>query len=250
MRPIVAVSATSRAIDGVERVRLNQAYVTSLEQAGMIPLIVPPLEDASALQDILRAVQGLVLSGGEDVDPAFYGAVRHPATGDPHAARDACELELARSARELALPTLAICRGVQVLNVALGGSLLQDIPSLVEDAEPHDGDAPRSARVHRVSVTPGSRLAEVLGAAEISVNSIHHQALDRVADDLLVSARASDGIVEGVESCTPDWFALGVQWHPEELTRSSESWDRRLFEAFAAACRERAAVTDAASGTR
>ena len=250
MRPIVAVSATSRTIEGTERIRLNQSYVTSIEHAGLIPLIVPPLVDPGDVRQILNAVHGLVLSGGEDVDPTYYGATRHPATGDPHPARDACELELARWARVAALPTLAICRGVQLLNVALGGTLIQDIPSLVEEAGSHDGDAPRTTRVHDVAVEPGSCLASALGALKIRVNSIHHQALDRVAVGLHVTARADDGVIEGVEWSGGDWFALGVQWHPEELTQTSEAWDRRLFEAFARACRERAADREVASTSR
>jgi putative glutamine amidotransferase len=241
MRPIVAISATSRSTEGVERVRLNQAYVTSLEQAGLVPLIIPPLEDTGDVHRILDAVDGLVLSGGEDVDPSHYGAMRHPATGDPQPARDACELELARWARATSLPTLAICRGVQLLNVSLGGTLLQDIPSQIAIAESHDGGRPRGTRVHDVRVHAGSRLAAVLGDTQVRVNSIHHQAVERVAEGLHVSARADDGVVEAVEWSKTDWWALGVQWHPEELTQTSEAWDRRLFEAFAAACRQRAA---------
>jgi putative glutamine amidotransferase len=250
MRPIVAVSATSRLIEGAERIRLNQAYITAVEQAGMVPLIVPPLEDPSAVHQILGAVHGLILSGGEDVDPRRYGATRHPATGDPHPARDACELELARWARDSALPTLAICRGVQLLNVSLGGSLIQDIPSLVGDAEAHNGGASRTDRVHDVAVEAGSRLAAALGAQDIRVNSIHHQALERVADGLRVTARADDNVIEGVEWTGADWWALGVQWHPEELTRTSEAWDRRLFAAFASACRERVVAQHRAGDCR
>jgi putative glutamine amidotransferase len=108
------------------------------------------------------------------------------------------------------------------LNVALGGSLIQDIPSLIGDAAAHNDGAPRTARVHDVAVEPGSRLSTALGAQDIRVNSIHHQALERVADGLRVTARADDGVIEGVEWSGADWWALGVQWHPEELTRSSE----------------------------
>ncbi|MBV6521167.1 MAG: putative glutamine amidotransferase [Gemmatimonadaceae bacterium] len=241
MRPIVAVSATSRPTEGAERVRLNEAYVSALHQAGVIPLILPPLDDTAAVAQVLGVVDGLVLSGGEDIDPIVYGAERHPATGAAHESRDNCELALARTARAMGLPTLAICRGIQVLNVALGGTLIQDIPSQVGGAQTHDGTAARTDRVHRVSIFPGTRLAGALESHDIAVNSVHHQALDRVAADLRVSARADDGVIEGVESCDPRWFALGVQWHPEELTRDAEAWDRRLFSAFAAACRERAA---------
>ncbi len=236
MRPVVAISASTRVTEGAERVRLNQAYVEAVERAGLLPIIVPPLNDPSDVHQILNAVSGLVLSGGEDVDPQHYGAHRHPATGDPHPERDACELELARWARNRSLPTLAICRGVQLLNVSLGGTLIQDIPSLVSNAEAHDANAERASRTHTVHVEPGSHLAGALGATELRVNSIHHQALDRVAQGLRVTATAGDGVIEGVEWSGSEWWALGVQWHPEELTLTSESWDRHLFLAFAAAC--------------
>lgn len=240
MRPLVAISASTRTTDGTERVRLNQAYVTAAEDAGLVPIVIPPLTDTSAVHRILDTVAGLVLSGGEDVDPSHYGAERHPATGSAHRDRDACELELARWAQRRSVPTLAICRGVQLLNVSLGGTLIQDIPTQVPDAELHD-DAPRDARVHDIRIASDSELARALGATSIRVNSIHHQALDRVADGLRVTASASDGVIEGVEWSDSDWWALGVQWHPEELTRTTEEWDRRLFHAFAAVCRAYAA---------
>ncbi|MFN8571854.1 MAG: gamma-glutamyl-gamma-aminobutyrate hydrolase family protein [Gemmatimonadaceae bacterium] len=242
MRPLVAISASTRVTDGAERVRLNQAYVDAIERAGLLPIIIPPLNDPSDVHQVLAAVSGLVLSGGEDVDPLHYGEDRHPATGDPHPERDACELELARWARDHSLPTLAICRGVQLLNVSLGGTLIQDIPSLISNAESHEASQQRAARTHAVHVEPDSHLAEALGTTDLRVNSIHHQALDRVAAGLRVTARAADGVIEGVEWSDNNWWALGVQWHPEELTDTSEAWDRRLFAAFAAACEGRSAV--------
>ena len=131
------------------------------------------------------------------------------------------------------LPTLAICRGIQILNVALGGTLVQDIPSEWTNPIVHDGEWPRTARVHEVDVTPGSRLARALGTERPVVNSMHHQAVRTVASSLATVARAPDGIVEGVEWPTDDWWMVGVQWHPEELTASPEPWDRSLLSAFA-----------------
>jgi putative glutamine amidotransferase len=178
-----------------------------------------------------------VLTGGEDLDPQCFGSARHEATGEPHAARDAYELALARAARDLRVPTLAICRGAQVVNVALGGDLVQDIPSERPDARNHDPDVPRDARVHSVCVDVRSGLAAALGASELTTNSSHHQAANRVANGLRVTARADDHIIEGLESTDPDWWMLAVQWHPEELTATPEDWDRRLFAAFAAVVR-------------
>jgi putative glutamine amidotransferase len=234
--PLIAISCTTRDRDGVRRAQLNQAYVASVEAAGLIPVIVPPLENLHGISRILESVQGVVLSGGEDIDPSRYDAPRHAASHDPHGARDACELELARQSYVRRVPLLAICRGIQLLNVAFGGTLIQDIPSEVPDALAHDVGDRRRERVHAISVQRHTRLAEALGADGVSVNSIHHQAVDRIGDGLLVSARSTDGVVEGVEWHDDDWWALGVQWHPEELTETSEAWDRRLFAAFAGRC--------------
>ena len=134
------------------------------------------------------------------------------------------------------MPTLAICRGIQVVNVALGGTLIQDIPSEWPKAGNHDGVGARDERIHTVSVDAGSALANALGASELPVNSFHHQALSLVASPFRVVATAPDGVVEGIESMDASWWMLGVQWHPEELTSTHEPWDRRLFAAFAAAC--------------
>jgi putative glutamine amidotransferase len=236
MRPLVAVSATSRIIDGALRIRLNASYVHALERAGLVPLVIPPLEEAAASASVLDVVDGLVLTGGEDVDPTRFGRAPHPTTGPVHDARDATEIALLLAARERRLPTLAICRGIQLANVALGGTLIQDIPSeLGQDVE-HDTGDDRKRRAHRIILEGDSRLQRVVGAPSIDVNSMHHQALDVVAGGLIVTARASDGTIEAVEAQDPDWWCVGVQWHPEELVDTEEPWDRALFAAFARAC--------------
>lgn len=233
-RPVVAVTATSEIILGAPRVRLNVAYVHALELAGLVPLVVPPLADPSQAARVVAAVDGLVLSGGEDVDPARYGAARRPECGEPHTGRDATELALVEAARRERLPTLAICRGVQILNVALGGTLVQDLPAERPSELRHQAGGERAGRSHDVAVDDGSLLAAALGATRLAVNSFHHQALDRVAPPLRATARAADGVIEGVESDDPAaWWALGVQWHPEELVDDGRTWDRGLFRAFA-----------------
>ena len=229
--PLVALTASTRHHDGAERVRVNQAYVRALEAAGMVPVVLPPLRDAHVAVGVLARFDGLVLSGGEDVDPAQYGAPPHPSLGALHPTRDVFELALTRAAKLRSLPILAICRGVQVLNVALGGTLVQDIPSEVTDAGNHDPDTPRDARVHDVLIEKGSRLAQALGETRIRANSFHHQSLAKVSPELKVTATAEDGIIEGVETIG-DWWVVGVQWHPEELTGDDAPWDRRLFAAF------------------
>ena len=243
LSPVVAVTATARLIEGVERVRLNAAYVRALESVGLVPIVVPPLGAASAALRVLDGVAGLVLSGGEDVDPSRYGATPHPELGPINCARDETELALLARARDIGLPTLAICRGIQVVNVALGGTLVQDLPSQRQHVAAHEVDDERDARVHGVRVDPASRLGSILGAESLGVNSIHHQAVDRLGEAMRVNARADDGTIEGVESDDATWWMVGVQWHPEELTSTPEPWDRRLFAAFAEACRSRVSST-------
>jgi putative glutamine amidotransferase len=235
---LVAVTATTEIIRGAARVRVNLSYTQALTDAGLVPLVVPPLP-ASAASSVLAGVAGLVVTGGEDVAPARYGEEAHP-TVEAHEGRDENEIALLLEARRRRLPTLAICRGIQVVNVALGGTLVQDIPSQLSNALSHDPGGQRDARVHEVRVSPGSRLADALGADRLTTNSFHHQALARVPSELCVTARAvGDDVIEGAESADPAWWMLGVQWHPEELTNTKEPWDRNLFAAFAAAVSER-----------
>ena len=234
--PAVAVTATTESIRSVLRVRANASYTDAARSALLRPFILPVLAPADA-DAMLDGMDGLMLTGGEDIDPHRYGAPPHPALGDVHAGRDDFELALLRAAMARRLPTLAICRGIQVANVALGGTLVQDLPSEWPDALQHEGSWPRDRRVHPVHANPSSRLAQALGAHDLSVNSFHHQAVATLAPGLVAVAHAPDGVVEGVEWPGDDWWMLGVQWHPEELTRAQEDWDRNLFLAFAEACR-------------
>jgi putative glutamine amidotransferase len=227
------VTSTTERIRGVIRVRANESYTNAALSAGLRPYILPVLTPDVA-DALLDGVDGLLLTGGEDVDPAHYGAPPHPRLGEVHPQRDAFEIALVRAALERRLPTLAICRGIQVANVALGGTLVQDIGSECPNALTHDGDWDRDQRVHPLSVTPASRLAHAIGATELEVNSLHHQAVAKLAPGLTAVAHAPDGIIEGAEWSDDDWWFVGAQWHPEELTASKEPWDRSLFSAFAA----------------
>ena len=229
----VAVTASIRPEGDTSRVRLTAAYVTALERAGLIPLIVPPLSNAEAAASVLDSVAGLVLTGGEDVDPARYGEKRHEKVRSVNPARDATEAALIEEARARGTPVLAICRGIQILNVALGGTLVQDIPSQCETTIDHDDEGARNSRTHEVEIEPDSLIAKAVGAEHVTVNSFHHQSVKRVADGMRVTARSPDGVIEGIESTDEDWWVMGVQWHPEEMTESAEPWDRGLFKAFA-----------------
>jgi putative glutamine amidotransferase len=220
---------------GSLRARVNVAYLRALEGAGVLPLVTAPMDDVGLAARMLERVDGLVLTGGEDVDPRHYRAQRHSATEEPHPARDAWELALVAAARTRRTPILAVCRGLQLLNVALGGTLVQDIPTERRTPIVHADSTARRRRVHPIAVEADSRLAGGLGAMSLTVNSSHHQSLDRIAPSLRATAWAPDGIVEGAETTDSDWWVVGAQWHPEELVTTPESWDRNLFSAFALA---------------
>jgi putative glutamine amidotransferase len=223
---LVAVTAPRRLVEGRERVTLNVAYVYALERAGLVPLAVPTILAPARAAVALNGVRGLVLTGGEDVEPARYGAAPHPRLQDTDPTRDAAELALIAAARERRLPVLAICRGIQILNVALGGTLFQDLDSERPGAVPHAGLETR----HDVRVAPGSLLERTLGTAAATVNSRHHQALRDVAPGLRAVAWAEDGVIEAAEPTDPGApWTLAVQWHPEDLT------ERALFDGFARA---------------
>jgi putative glutamine amidotransferase len=233
-RPTVAVSATSDdSLGGAHRVRLNSAYVTALENAGLVPVVIPPLTGREAAREIVARVDGVVLTGGEDVDPSLYGQARLSQCGKSNVQRDNTEIALVHAARELGVPLLAICRGPQLLNVALGGTLFQDIPSQIPSEIDHNPKHDRNQRAHPVTVEPGSRIASAVQATSLSVNSFHHQSVREVGQGLKVTARAPDGVIEGLESTDDSWWVMAVQWHPEEMNDSPEPWDRGLFRAFA-----------------
>lgn len=216
------------------RITINQDYLDALRRAGALPVLLPLAEDTAAWEEMLRRVDGLLLSGGADLCPASYGEEPLPVCGETAPLRDAEELYLCRRALEMKKPLLAICRGHQVLNCALGGTLYQDIAAQYSDSISHPRhDTPRDP-VHPVSVTPGSRLAAITGRSALQVNSRHHQAVKDLGRGLTVSARAEDGLIEAIEYPAAP-FALGVQWHPEALSdRYAEA--QALFNAFVEAC--------------
>ena len=200
-------------------------YVEMVEAAGARPLLVPPSEDG--VEETLDALDGLLLSGGADLDPKVYGAEAHPATNGTRPARDRAELALLEGALARDLPVLAVCRGSQVLNVALGGDLVQHLPEVLGD-ERHR-EVPGTFSEHGVRVEEGSRLAAILGE-HVPVKSSHHQGFGRVGEGLRPVAWADDGTLEGLEDPARR-FALGVLWHPEA------GEDARLFEALVAEAR-------------
>jgi putative glutamine amidotransferase len=238
MRPVIGITLGDGAARGLHEIR--EDYVRSVEQAGAVPLVlVPGLPDHAAT--LLDRMDGLLLSGGADLDPSLFGEAPHPKLGRVNRRRDDFELALVEQALARDLPTLAICRGQQVLNVARGGSLVQDIASCVTGAVEHDARGRRWRLRHEVEVVHASRLREILGADTVRVNSFHHQAIGRLGAGLVVSARCpQDGVVEAIEM-PGRRFVLAVQWHPESFWSRPTSF-QPLFDAHAAACREAALV--------
>jgi len=185
--------------------------------------------------EYLGGLDGLLLSGGEDVDPARFGEEPLPDLGKVSPERDAIELALARRAIEKDVPIFAICRGLQVLNVAVGGSLYQDIGSQVGGALQHRQTAPRWHPAHTVSVARETRLMDIVGQSRVAVNTVHHQAARELGTGMVIAARAPDGIIEAIE-CSDARFVIGVQWHPENMVATSPIM-AALFRAFVDACR-------------
>jgi putative glutamine amidotransferase len=225
-KPTIGITPCSRVDDYVQSVRL----------AGAEPVVLSNDDDPAG---VLDRVDGVLLTGGLDVDPALYGEAAHETT-EAAPDRDRFEIPLSREALKRGTPIFAICRGVQVLNVAAGGTLVQDIPSAIDSTLQHSIDVPKHQIAHDVRVTAGSRLAGAMGAAVSAdtcpVNSRHHQSVGRVAPSFVVSAVSPDGVVEAIER--PDAsFCVGVQWHPENFWRTGEF--APLFSAFVEAARQR-----------
>ncbi len=240
--PLIGIAARllERKGDEARFQAVGDTYIHAISAAGGTPVLIPLSLKIPVLHQILRTVQGVLLAGGEDVEPKHYGEAPHPSLGVTSSQRDLTDMEIVRFAERHALPILGICRGVQVMNVALGGSLYQDIPSQRPGSENHSHDT--FARIaHTLSIQPASKLATILGTVQIPTNSRHHQSVKVLAPCLHAVATSSDGIVEGIEHPTHP-FCLGVQSHPEVLwDRMEPAWER-LFSAFVQAATRTALV--------
>jgi putative glutamine amidotransferase len=228
-------------------VRSDLDYVEGVAGAGGTPVVLPPLGDETAAASVVESLDGLLLSGGSDLDPGYYGEVPGTELGPTIPERDAFEMALVGMALRRGIPIFGICRGLQVLNVALGGTLYQDIPSQWEgDALKHRQSIPKWQPSHEVELKEGSYIAEVMGRGVVKVNSYHHQGVKDLAEGLVVTGRSSDGVVEVVESrdLSERWL-LGVQWHAEAM-RGSDPQQESLFEAHVAAA-ERHGLREAAA---
>lgn len=227
--PLIGITTYGRDERG--RYTLPAEYVAAVERAGGAPVLIPPAPAHAARY--LERVDGLVLAGGGDLDPAHYGSDGHETVYSVDVERDRLELELARRMVARRQPALAICRGLQVLNVSLGGSLIEHLPAAVGEQVLHRAP-PREPTPHAVRIEPGSRLEALVGARELAPMSWHHQAIRDLAPGLTVVARADDGTIEAVEMPAHPWL-LAVQWHPE-LTAARDPAQQKLFDALVDAC--------------
>ncbi len=235
--PRVALTTTSIDEGGSYQrpaVAIYASYIAALEAVGLATVLITPAHSPQTVRALMDACAGLVLSGGEDVDPARYGADPSPALGTINRGRDEVEFDAIEYALQRQMPVLGICRGAQVMNVALGGTLFQDLSTERPGPVLHQQQEDWGQRTHCANVLAGSRLHEIVQNDEMFINSYHHQAIKDVAPGLSVVARAGDGMVEAVEGRDHPWL-MGVQWHPERYQASTadNDPDRLLFRAFA-----------------
>ena len=217
-KPLIGLSPAYYEHKEMDRSILGRSYTESVQRSGGLPVIIPPFLEKKDLKALLSKLDGVVLTGGDDMDPSYYGEAAEPLTPKPfHPIRGSHDRQLFNEIWDKRIPTLAICLGMQEVNVFLGGTLYQDISTQVEKPLVHRIGDWFEAR-HDVTLDPGSRLAEVAGARVVDANSAHHQAICKVPDELHVVGRCEDGIIEALEPRDPDRPLLAVQWHPESET--------------------------------
>jgi putative glutamine amidotransferase len=233
-RPIIGITTYGRDEDN--RFRLPCLYVDAVRRAGGVVVLIPPGEEPG--EEIFSVVDGVILAGGGDVDPALYGGHKHETIYSVDAERDKTEMSLVHHLVESRVPTLGICRGHQVINVALGGTLYEHLPEVVGEEVVHRLP-PREPSAHPIVVSAESRMASLLGENAFDATSWHHQAVRKLGDGLTAVAQAPDGTIEGCELPSHPWF-FSVQWHPE-LTAHASPTQQRLFDSLVDACRPRAA---------
>ncbi len=249
-RPLIGVTVQSlQAVEGIPAEFppswvMNRMYLDALVQAGAAPVLLPLLPDQpDVMRTLYDVLDGLLLPGGVDIEPGTFGEARHALLRHTDPPRDVVELQLARWALDDGKPVLGLCRGLQILNVAAGGTLYQDVVTQRFGSQRHDFEPPDHRRdflAHEVELVPGSRLHALVGAASAPVNSMHHQGIHRLGHGLTATAHAPDGLIEAIEG-QGHGFAMGVQWHPESLVPGDDV-SRALFQELVAATRRAPAV--------
>jgi putative glutamine amidotransferase len=240
LRPLIGITAYTRSWveKGWDYDVSYASNATAIEAAGGLPVLIPAKVSMETLRAIYERLDGMLLPGGGDIDPNIYHAEKHKTTGGIDNDRDRTEIALTQWAYEDDLPTFGICRGIQVMNVALGGTLVQDIPSLVETELRHDTtNEPRAQILHNVKLAKDSVLAKIVGTNLIDVNSLHHQSIGVASPKVRVTGHAPDGVVESIEVPNKD-FILAVQWHPEDLIDNDERM-LNIFKVFIEKARAR-----------
>jgi putative glutamine amidotransferase len=240
MKPRIGITASLGQLDGRLRVHVPAAYVEAVAGAGGAAVILAPADEAAA-GNALDAVHGLLLTGGDDLDPRLWGEPPHPKSVIIDPRRQRWDMRLIAVADERRLPVLGICLGCQELAVSRGGRLIQHVPDEKGGAADHGGGG-RPRAIHTAEILPGSLLASFVGAGMLEVNSTHHQAICEPGRGLRIVARSPDGIIEGVEDPAPDRFFLGVQWHPEDLC--DQPPHRALFQALCRVASDIRAIHD------
>ncbi len=251
MAPVIGITATLKEDPEFEAtrplgryVRADLDYVEGVVQAGGVPVVLPPV--ASSAGTLIEGIDGLLLSGGSDLHSGYYGEEPLPELGVTIPERDEFEMAILEHALQRGMPIFGICRGMQLLNVALGGTLYQDLPSQLGEGISHRQITPKSQPTHEIEADPGSRVAEITGSRCVKVNSYHHQGIKDLAAELIVCARSSDGVIEAVEArdLSEGWL-IGVQWHAEAM-RDAGAEQRNLFEAHVQASEQRRTLRRAA----
>ncbi len=235
MRPIIGITGRPHVVASagttVRTYRADQTYTESVKRAGGIPITLIPMAP-EAMPQLLDMIDGLLIPGGGDINPERYDATPHEAVNGVDDERDAFELEMVRRARDRRIPTMAICRGLQVVNVALGGTLVQDLPSH-KGAHGHDITGEGAYEPHSEAlIDPGCRIASIIGEGLHQINSIHHQAVEELGEGLRVVGAAPDGTIEAIEHEDTSWPLIAVQWHPEFLGMADHGESHDLFHAF------------------
>ena len=240
MQPLIGITSSLGVAteDTFEQQKVSSTYVRAIEDAGGIPIIIPLIRSHESLKAIYSKLNGILLTGGDDVEPKHYGEKPHSKLGAVTPIRDEVEIPLVKWAFTDDKPVMAICRGIQVMNVALGGTLWQDISSQCENAETHKvgvGPKAHAQLPHSVEFSSESKVAKILGATELKINSSHHQAINKLASSLVSVASSKDGLVEAVEGRGKRFF-IGLQCHPETMYDKTDVRWLAVFKAFVAAC--------------
>lgn len=225
MKPVIGISTGFRTVEtgkflGMERIYVNKDYVEAVEKAGGVPLLLPPVEEEQTITQSVALCDGFILSGGGDINPLLFGCHPHPNLGNVHTQLDCSQLALAREILKSRKPLLAICRGAQLLNVALGGTLYQDMSEIGTPVMQHSQIAPRADKIHEVTLSEKSLLRQLFGQ-QLNVNSFHHQCIKQLGKGLVTTAKTADGVIEAIEFSEHP-FTIGIQWHPEMLLTQSD----------------------------